>query len=149
MTTNFEELLGQQVESVEPPRLFPIGSYDAVLGRYETGNSSNKGTPFVRFPVKLVGPKEDVDQDEFEAAGGMEKLINRSPLRLDFYMTPDASFRLRQFLENTLEMDSHNRTFDSMLPETDGMSLVVQIKHEAGQNEGEMFMRIGGTAAAS
>jgi hypothetical protein len=149
MTTNFEELLGQQVESVEAPRLFPIGSYDAVLGRYETGNSSNKGTPYVRFPVKLVGPKEDVDQDEFEAAGGMEKLINRSPLRLDFYMTSDASFRLRKFLENTLEMDSHNRTFDSMLPETDGMSLVVTIRHEAGQNEGEMFMRIGGTAAAS
>ena len=145
---DFEQLLGQQISEVEPPRLFPTGPYSAVLGKYETGKSSQKNTPYVRFPVKLTGAMEGVDEQEFEDAGGMEKLMTRSPLRLDFYMTPDASFRLRQFLENSLELDIHNRSFDSLLPETDGLEFVAIIKHEAGQKEGEKFMRIGDTASA-
>lgn len=148
MTANFEELLGVQVDTVERPKLFPIGTYDAVLGKYETGESSQKGTPYVRFPVKLTGPREDVDQNDFEDAGGMEKLMSRSPLRHDFYLTPDATFLLRLFLENDLQMEIHNRNFDSVLPETDGMPLLVTIKHRPGRNEGEFFMEIADTAAA-
>ena len=149
MVANFEELLGVQVESVEAPKLFPAGPYNAVLGKYETKESSQKGTPFVRFPVKLTGPSDGVDLDEFEEAVGMEKLMTRNPLRLDFYLTPDATFRLRNFIENSLEMDIHNRNFDSLLPECDGIEFTAIVKHVPGQREGEVFMNIDDTAAST
>lgn len=148
MPANFQELLGVQVESVEPPVVFPPGPYAAVTGKYETGESSQKGTPFVRFPVKLLGPLDGVDMDQFEAAGGLEKLSTRSPLRLDFFLTPDAQHRLRKFLENSLQLNCHNKTFDSVLPDSDGVQFVAVIGHQAGRNEGEVYMNITGHAAA-
>ena len=51
---NFGELLGVQVDSAERPKTFPTGNYSAVVIGHETGTSSKKGTPFVRFnPVRF------------------------------------------------------------------------------------------------
>lgn len=143
MTTDFASLLNRQVDSVEPPKRFPIGPYDAVIVDHECGESSNKGTPYVRFNVKLLSPREGVDMDEFEEAGGMEKLNDRKPIRFDFYLTDDAYYRLRQFLENGLGLQASGRTFDQVLPETKSAPFIAQIAHRKGNREGELFMEIG------
>lgn len=148
MSANFQELLSVQVDSVEPPKLFPAGPYDAVVLGHELGESSQKGTPYVRFQCKLLSPREGVDPEEFEAAGGMEKLADRKPLNYDQYLTPDAMFRLRQFMENALQIEGSGRTFDQTLPETKNVQFIAVIGHERGQREGEVFMRITDAAAA-
>lgn len=149
MTADFKALLSQQVQSVEAPKLFPIGNYDAICGAHELLESSKKETPFVRFQVKLVGPREDVDPDDFEEAGGMEKLQSRSALRYDFYLTPDAYFMLRQFIENSLDIQCSERSFDEVLPETEGVPFIANIRHTPGQREGSMYMEIAGHAIAA
>lgn len=139
---NFNELLSVQVESVERPKNFPMGHYDAVIAAHEMGTSSKKGTPYVLFRVKLLGPGEDVDQELFEEAGGMEALRERKPVDLTFYLTKDAMYRLREFLENGLAMNCGGRNFDEVIPETSNAPIIVQVGHRAGQKEGEFFMEI-------
>ena len=146
--TNFEELLARQVDSVERPKLYPIGNYSAIIASHEFGKSSKKETPFVKFDVKLVGAGNDVDEEMFEEAGGNEGLNKKKPLALYFYLTPDALFRLRLFLENTLALDCASRPFDAMIPETANCSLTASCKHQAGQKEGEFYMFIDDTSVA-
>ena len=139
---NFNELLGVQVQSVERPKNFPVGLYTSIVVNHEMGKSSRKETPYVRFPIKLLGPGEDVDQELFEEAGGMEELNARKPLNLDFYLTKDAIYRLREFLEDTLDLSCSGRNFDEVIPETTNAQLTVVIGHRQGNKEGEIWMEI-------
>lgn len=139
---NFNELLGVQVQSVERPKNFPQGSYSAIVVSHEMGKSSRKETPYVRFPIKLLGPGDDVDEDLFEGAGGMEALNNRKPLSKDFYLTKDAIYRLREFLEDCLDLSCSGKNFDEVIPETTNRPLTVVISHRAGEKEGEFWMEI-------
>lgn len=147
MTTNFKSLLSQQVDSVEPPKLFPAAAYESVIVDHEFGESSQKGTPYVRFHVKLINPVGEFDQDAFDEAGGMEKLSARNPLRYDFYLTDDAFFRLKNFLKDGLKLETSGRNFDQLLPETKNMGFVANVTHRAGREAGSMFMEINGYAA--
>lgn len=146
---NFGELLNVQVDSVERPKSFPINSYDTIIASYEYGKSSQKETPFVRFWCKLLGPQEDVDEELFEEAGGLEALAARKPIKLDFYLTDGAMYRLREFLEDTLDLSCSGRTFDSVIPEAVNVSFTATIKHDAGNKPGEVYMNIADTAKAA
>ena len=148
MSADFGKLLNVQVDSVERPKPFPVGSYDALVMGHEAKESAQKETPFIRFQVKLMAPREDVDAEEFENAGGMEKLTARNAMRYDFYLTPDAYYRLREFLENGLGLQCAGRTFDAVLPETDNVPFIASIKHVTGREEGEVYMEISGHALA-
>lgn len=145
---NFSELLTVQVDSVERPKSFPVGNYEAIIAGHEMGKSSQKETPYVRFNVKLVGPSEDVDEDLFEAAGGMEALRERRPIPLTFYLTKDALYRLREFLENGLQLSCSGKNFDEVIPDSTNVALSVHVAHRAGQKEGEFYMDLDDYMAA-
>lgn len=145
-TVNFAELLKRQVDKTERPPVFPIGPYDGVVTGHEFLTSSKKKTPFVRFWVKLLAPREGVDEELFEQAGGMEKLNGRKPIRYDFYLTDDALYRLREFLENGLQMESSGRAYDEMIPETTNATFIPLLSHDIGENPGETWMSINGFA---
>lgn len=139
---DFKALLGVQVQSVERPKNFPVGHYQSVIAASEFGESSQKQTPYVRFQIKLLGPGEDVDEELFEEAGGMEALRDRKTLPLTFYLTKDAMYRLREFLEDGLGLSCSGRNFDEVIPESMNVSLSVHVSHRAGQKEGEFYMEL-------
>lgn len=142
---NFAELLSKRVDEAERPPVFPAGPYNGIITGHEFLTSSKKGTPFVRFWVKLNAPLEGVDEELFEQAGGMEKLSTRKPLGFDFYLTDDAFYRLREFLEDGLQMNSTGRAFDEMIPETTNAEFIPLITHDAGERN-VIYMNIGGFA---
>ncbi len=144
---NFTDLLSKQVESVERPPVFPAGHYLSTILGHKLDTSTNKGTPYCRFEVKLISPGEDVDEDLFEAAGGQEALDKKKPLNHDFYLTADAFYRLREFLEDGLKLGVSGRNFDEVIPETTNMSYLAKIKLAAGTREGEYYMNINDYAA--
>lgn len=146
---NFSELLSAQVDTVERPKNFPAGPYSAIVVSHEQGTSSQKGTPFVRFLIKLISPLEGVPMDEFEEAGGMEALNARKPLRVEFYLTKEALYRLREFLESSLELSCDGRTFDEVIPESTNAALTVTIKLNPGSKPGDIFMNIDDHAKAA
>ncbi len=139
---NFNKLLSVQIESVERPKSFPAGHYESVVASHEMGRSSKKETPYILFSIKLLGPTEDVDEELFEAAGGMEALRERKPLDMTFWLTKDALYRLREFLEDGLELSCSGRNFDEVIPESTNVPLTVQVSHRAGKKEGEFYMEL-------
>ena len=145
---DFKSLLSAQVDSVERPPTFPAGPYSAIVAAHEFGTSSKKGTPYCRFEIKLISPQEGVDQELFEDAGGMEKLAARKNMNLDFYLTEDAYYRLREFLENTMEINCSGSSFDKKIPEALNLPLTGEIDHREGQKPGEWWMNIADTSRA-
>lgn len=145
---DFESLLSVQVESVERPKLFPEGAYSGIVAGHEFGKSTQKGTPYCRFMLKLTAPLEGIDEDAFAEAGGVAGLAERKPLNVELYLTKDAMFRLREFLENTCELSCSGRSFDAVIPETANVPITVHVKHRAGSREGEYYMVVNDTGPA-
>lgn len=147
-TVDFGKLLSVQVDSVERPPLFPAGHYRTLVQSYELDESSRKKTPYCRFNCKLLAPGEDVDMDLFEDAGGIAKLNERKTLRYDFYLTPDAYYRLREFLEEGLALNCAGRAFDQVIPDAVNMEFMAEVTHAAGQKPNEFYMEITDHAPA-
>ena len=141
MTANFAEILSQKVEETERPKPLPPGNYVSTITRHEFGESSKKQTPYVRFWLRPVSPMEDVDQ---EALGNI-KNWDQKELRLDFYLTDDAMFRLRDFLEKSLGLSTAGMSYSEMIQATTGMSCLAQIQHEI--NGDNIYATISSTAS--
>lgn len=93
---NFGSLLDDAPDHVDRPKSLPAGSYEAVIGRWEEGKSARKGTPFVKFSLRITGALDDVDEEELEAAGGAEG----KSTSVTFYLTPESVYRLDSFHEH-------------------------------------------------
>jgi len=139
---DFNALLSTKVEETQKPKPMPVGTYVSSITRHEFGESKNKKTPYVRFFHKPLSPMPDVDTEALNALPNWQD----KEFRNDFYLTDDAMFRLRDFLENSLKMPVAGMTYSEMIPATTGMSCLVKIKHEI--NGEDIFATIESTAAA-
>jgi len=139
-TPNFSSILDAQASTIEPPKNLPAGSYVCVVnGRHETGESSQKKTPYVRFELK---PTEaiDVDQEDLEEAGG----FGDKSIRADFYLT--VPYRLREFLEHC-GIEAEGRTLREMLDDAPGQTVVATIRQEsANDGSNRIFTRLSRTS---
>lgn len=142
-TANFSAILSQKVEETERPKPLPAGNYVSTIVKHEFGESSQKKTPYVRFWVKMQAAMDDVDQTLLAEV----KNWNQKELRLDFYLTEDAMFRLRDFLEGTLQLSTGGMAYSDLIPTTTGMSMISTIAHEI--NGDSIFATIKDTAAAA
>jgi hypothetical protein len=149
-STSFSSILDQQVEDAERPKPLPAGSYICVipaLPRFD--KSSKKQTDFVEFalqPLDVLTDKDgktDVDVDALEAMGGLE---NRT-LRATFYITEEAKWRLRKFLED-LGLDVKGKSFHECISESPGCQVVAHVIHEPSADGQSFYATVKSTAAA-
>lgn len=143
--TNFEALLNKPLDSFEAPKPLPAGSYSALIEKFEFGKSKNKETPYVRFFVK---PTEglDVDAEAIAEAGGFEG----KALRLDFFLTPDAMFRLTKFADEHLGLDIAGRPTGEIIQEAVGCPLTIVVAHETSTRDASVvYANIAQTAKAA
>lgn len=129
MPVNFQEILSRPVESAERPKARPQGTYRCRVGKYETGESANKKTPYVRHFLHPVAAMEDVDMERLEANGGLR---TERPLRGDFYLTDDALYRYREFL-GKLGLTVEGRSFSECILEAENCEVLVYIIEEPGE----------------
>lgn len=130
--TDFASLLEKKVEETERATPLPNGSYKVVATRHETGESSKKKTPYTRIFFKIEEPLGDVDLEELKKV----KKVTEKERFDDFYMTEDAMFRLREFLEQTLKLRvGGGRTFKDALSEIPGKRAIVVMKQELLENQ--------------
>lgn len=142
---NFESLLSQNTDEIERPKPLPVGSYQFIVKDYELGESSQKKTPFVRFVASPVAPLEDVDQAALQAVNKWQE----KSLRLDYYLTPDSQYRLKDFLQQ-LGLTTTGRTFSELLVEAKGQSFIGHVTHEASTRDPEaVFATIDSTTSAT
>jgi hypothetical protein len=143
--------LQRPAKSVERPKTIPAGTFIFTVLGYTTGESAQKKTPKIEFTVRPTQALDDVDEAELAEFGGMEAL-QRKTMRLIFYTTDDALFRLTDFLVDDLGLDAELDILQ-LLPEAVHQSFAGNVTHSlvAPQKPGdEPWVRaeIGSTAPA-
>lgn len=139
---SFESILDTPAAEVERPKPLPIGTYTGIVkGLYEEGTSSQKKTPFVQFTIALTSAGEDVDADELEEIGGItDKFLKNNSTC--FYLTPDALWRLTDFLESACKIDLSDKTVRQALGDTPNTEVRLVIIHEANQSGDQKFASV-------
>ena len=140
---DFQELLSTSVDSVEKPKPLPTGHYASAIKSFKFDKANNeKQTPFCRFMIQPMEPQEDVDKD---ALGEVNKWRER-PMRLDFYITEDAMWRFRKFLEKDAGINTTGRSFDECIPETVNQGVMIEVVHEINRQSGDTYAVINATS---
>ena len=125
--SKLNELLSRPAEAFVPPPVLPVGTYDFVISKHEFGESSQKKTPYVRYHLRPTAPHEDVDQEALTAYGPFNK-----DMRLDFYLTEDALFRLREFHEK-LELNT-KLPLNELIPSAVNVGVTAAVSHRNGND---------------
>lgn len=134
----FESILDTPATEVERPKPLPAGTYSTVLrGLPEYGESSQKKTPFVRFTHAIQAAGDDVDTDELAEIGGTAD----KTIRNTFYTTPDALFRLTDFLEHC-GIDAEGKTVRQMIDETPNAAVDITVGHRASEDGQQIFAEV-------
>src|SRR5690606_11507716 len=99
MAPNFQQLLSKPAEQIEKPKPWPAGTYRGMIKQREFGESGQKKTPYCRLMVSALSPGEDVDAEALgQALKG--KPISDRQFRRDYYLPPDAEYRLVELAES-------------------------------------------------
>lgn len=143
MSADFNAILATPADTVERPKPRPAGTYIAVIVGHEFDKSAQRGTPYCRFRYRLISPGDDIDPAD------LPDNWNQRELRDDFYLTPDALFRLTEFLQNAVGLEISGRTLAELIPETTNQQVTVTLGHRPSQQDpSRIFENILGYAAA-
>lgn len=125
---NFAERLSKPADEIKRPPTLPAGTYYGVVNRQEFGQSSQKKTDFCRYHLSITGPGDDIDLKDIE---GID--LGKRQLRMDFYMTDDAEYRLVEFLKS-VGVQTSGRTLGELIPEAINAQVIMAVTLEMGQN---------------
>lgn len=113
--TDFQNLLSKPVTDIERPPPLPAGSYFFTIQRYSMEKIGQKQTPACTLVLTVNSPDE-VDPDEIDAIGGLAKIQGRQ-MRYNFFVTEDALWRFREFIEKVCHINTSGRTLGECIPE--------------------------------
>ena len=156
VTPDFVSVLDSPASEASRPKPTPQGTFVCMLrGLPRYDKSTRKGTDFVEFTLQTYEACEDVDQEalkEFltKSSGEVIGLKDSRPLRLTFYLTEDAKYRLKEFLEDLgIPLENADRTSRSLrecIEDTPGKMVLAHVKHTPSQDGETMYANIDKTA---
>lgn len=110
-------ILNKPADDIAPPKALPNGIYVAQVDGYEVKRLGQNNNPACEFQLTISQPL-DVDPSECELP---------KKLRHTYWLTEDALFRFKDFLETTLQIQGGHRTLQEMLPEARGRMFRAEI----------------------
>lgn len=138
MAVDFKSLLSKNMDEVKRPVPLPPGTYRGVVAKFEFKESQEKKTPFVRFMIQITAPGDDVAGDP-----NLAKIdLSKKQLRKDFYLTPDAEYRLKEFIDSC-GIATKGQSFGVSIPNTQNAPVLIEVTQRPGQEDGEFFNDIG------
>jgi hypothetical protein len=149
---NFTSILDKHADSLEAPKPVPVGTYLALISGPETYSKVGANqTDLVSWPVKLIQPQGDVDMtalnESLSQKDGTTRALGDAKLKFDQFLTEASAFMVRDFLQNTLDIDPKGKTLRQMISEALGKQMLVTITH--GLTKGDnprVFAQIKSTA---
>lgn len=139
MSANFSDVLNKKLDTIEKPKPLPIGTYYALInGAPEIKPRGQNNTLSAEFKFKILQPDEDVNADDLEAAGGLKK---EREMRFTLWLTEDALWRAKQFVENC-GVDDTNMSLSQALQSCVGCQVKVKVKHVPSQDGQELYANI-------
>jgi len=143
MTADFQKLMNVPIDEIKPPPTLPPGTYEGIAVSFEFGESSQKKTPFVRIHCQPTAPSSDVDMDEYNNADPPIDL-SKKQFRSDFYLTENARFMLKNFLESFSDITTKGRTLDAVMPEIVNKAILMEVQRQPN-NDGSGFINTLGS----
>lgn len=131
MTVDFRKLLDKPMDEIKRPPSLPAGTYFGTVTKYEFGESNNKKTPYLRLLLNVTSAGEDVDQEALK-----EIDLSKKQLRKDFYITPDAEYRIKEFLESC-QIPTTGRALGEAIPDCMNAPVVIEVTLRPNQNDPE------------
>lgn len=127
-TADFKSILSHKVGSIEKPKPLPTGTYLAIIEGWEASEIGQKKTPGARVTFKLLQPEADVDMDQLEELGGLAAVTKRK-VNTTLWLTEDALYRAKEFIEDVCKIDVGERTLGECFPDMVGCQVKVVLKH--------------------
>ncbi len=143
---NFADLLNKPAGEAKKPPVLDAADYPGVIKTYEPGESSQKKTPFVRFNIGLTGWPEGAEPQLKEDGTPID--LSTKSLRRDYFLTPDAMWRLDEFLRG-IGIELAGRSYMDVLPETVGAAVLVEVRQGMNQQNNDLFNEVAGLKALS
>lgn len=146
-----QDILRAKPTEVSRPKPLPTGTYHTMVkGHPEQGESSQKKTPFVRFMLQPMAIGDDVDEEALKVsltkADGSSAGLQDRTIRATYYLTPDAIWRLEQFLEHLGFALDGKASLEQMIAESNGRQCLATLKHTMN-DDGAIFAELASTAA--
>lgn len=139
MSANFSDVLNKKLDTIEKPKPLPVGTYYAVVnGAPEIKPRGNNNTLSAEFKFKILQPDEDVDAEQLAAAGGLQK---EREMRFTLWLTEDALWRAKQFVENC-GVDDSNVSLSQALQACVGCQVKVKVVQKPSQDGAELYANI-------
>lgn len=147
----FASILDQQSTEVERPKPLPVGTYICVVnGLPRFDKSSKKQTEFVEFNLRPLQAMDDVDDEALTTAltrgNGSSKALQDMTIRATYYLTEDAIWRLKKFLDDC-GIDEEGLTLRQRIDQSSGRQVAANLRHEASEDGQAIFARLKDTAA--
>jgi hypothetical protein len=132
---DFSKLLSKPLDEISKPKPLPVGTYTGLISAYEYKESnSEKKTPYVRFTIKITGATDDIEPSDLD---GVE--LTKKQLRKDFYLTEDAQYRMKEFLESA-GISTSGRSLGETIPDAVNLAVLVGVTQRSGGGDGtEIF----------
>lgn len=135
-TVNLQELLRKPADQVERPKPLPGGTYNGMVSGREFGESREKKTPYVRFSIQVVTPGNDIDPTTI---AGID--LSKKKLRRDFFLTPDAEYRLVEFAESC-GINKSGRSLAELIEECLNKPVLVEVIQKPNQDGSEVYNEV-------
>lgn len=132
--SDFAGVLDKNLTDVVAPKPAPVGNYVLRIGEPTFGQSAQKKTPYVRYPLDILEPSSGVDVEDL-AGVDLEKISKN--LRTDFWLTEEAVIHLKKFLEKS-GVEVEGRTLRAAIPEAAGQLIIGHIKHRPNDRDPEI-----------
>lgn len=141
---DFSSLLSKPAGEAKKPPVLDAGDYPGVIKGYELGESSQKKTPYVQFNVGLTSWPDGVEPQTREDGTAID--LSTKSLNRKMFLTPDALWRLDQMLKD-LGIEMSGRSYQDILPETVGTSILVEVRQGLNQQTNDLFNEVNNIKA--
>ena len=149
---NFTSILDKPADSLGAPKPVAVGTYLAMISGPETYSKVGANqTDLVSWPVKLIQPQGDVDitalNESLSLKDGTQKALGDLRFKHDQFLTEASAFMVKDFLQNTLDIDPKGKTLRQMISEALGKQMLVTIKHDLTKGDNpRVYAKIVATA---
>ena len=145
---DFTSVLDMSPDEIERPKPLPPGDYVVTVRSHIQDKTSQKETPFIEFSTSPVEALENVDEDWLREvltkADGSQKKLSDFTIRVRFYDTPEAAYRLKEFLLDDCQLENDGRSIAQLVDGAVNCQVIVSIKHQS--RDGVTFINVTGTS---
>ena len=145
---DFTSVLDMSPDEIERPKPLPPGDYVVLIKSHIQDKTSQKETKFIEFNTSPIEALGNVDEDWLKEVltkpdGSMKKLSDMT-LRVRFYDTPEAAYRLKKFLLDDVQLEQEDKSIGQLVEDAINAQVIVSIKHRSV--EGDTFIDVKGTS---